>query len=79
MTTKSKRGANARIDRRPFVAELLGQREGALVVPGLGSPTWDSTPSSRQSSSVPRRPETGDGAWNETPFSRQTMRGAYAS
>ena len=32
---------NARIERRPFVAELMKLRNGALVVPGLGSPTWD--------------------------------------
>jgi phosphonopyruvate decarboxylase len=30
-----------KIQRRPFVAELLKRRNGALVVPGLGSPTWD--------------------------------------
>ncbi len=30
-----------RIKRRPLVAELLKMRGGALVVPGLGSPTWD--------------------------------------
>jgi thiamine pyrophosphate-dependent acetolactate synthase large subunit-like protein len=30
-----------KLARRPFVAELLKQRDGALVVPGLGSPTWD--------------------------------------
>src|SRR5882672_7381600 len=30
-----------KISRRPFVAALLAQREGALVIPGLGSPTWD--------------------------------------
>ena len=30
-----------KINRRPFVAALLAQREGALVIPGLGSPTWD--------------------------------------
>ncbi len=29
------------IQRRPFVADLLARRNGALVVPGLGSPTWD--------------------------------------
>jgi thiamine pyrophosphate-dependent acetolactate synthase large subunit-like protein len=29
------------IQRRPFVAALMKQRNGALVVPGLGSPTWD--------------------------------------
>ena len=30
-----------KIQRRTFVAELLNQRRNALVVPGLGSPTWD--------------------------------------
>lgn len=30
-----------KLARRPLVAELLKQRDGALVVPGLGSPTWD--------------------------------------
>jgi thiamine pyrophosphate-dependent acetolactate synthase large subunit-like protein len=30
-----------KIQRRPFVADLLARRNGALVVPGLGSPTWD--------------------------------------
>ena len=30
-----------RIQRRPFVADLLSRRNGALIVPGLGSPTWD--------------------------------------
>jgi thiamine pyrophosphate-dependent acetolactate synthase large subunit-like protein len=30
-----------KINRRPFVAALLAKREGALVIPGLGSPTWD--------------------------------------
>jgi len=30
-----------KINRRPFVAALLAQRDGALVIPGLGSPTWD--------------------------------------
>lgn len=29
------------LDRRDFTAALLAKREGALVVPGLGSPTWD--------------------------------------
>jgi thiamine pyrophosphate-dependent acetolactate synthase large subunit-like protein len=29
------------IQRRPFVAELLKMRGDTLVVPGLGSPTWD--------------------------------------
>ncbi|MDQ8728315.1 thiamine pyrophosphate-dependent enzyme [Bradyrhizobium sp. LHD-71] len=30
-----------KINRRPFVATLLAQRGNALVIPGLGSPTWD--------------------------------------
>ena len=30
-----------KIQRRQFVADLLAQRDGALVIPGLGSPTWD--------------------------------------
>jgi thiamine pyrophosphate-dependent acetolactate synthase large subunit-like protein len=30
-----------KIQRRPFVAELLRHRGDALIVPGLGSPTWD--------------------------------------
>jgi thiamine pyrophosphate-dependent acetolactate synthase large subunit-like protein len=30
-----------RIHRRPLVAELLQRRGDALIVPGLGSPTWD--------------------------------------
>jgi len=30
-----------KIQRGPFVAELLKHRGDALVVPGLGSPTWD--------------------------------------
>jgi len=38
--TLAARTAN-RIQRRAFVAELLAQRDGALVIPGLGSPTWD--------------------------------------
>lgn len=29
------------LQRRPLVADILGARQGALVVPGLGSPTWD--------------------------------------
>ena len=29
------------LDRRTFTAAVLGARDGALVVPGLGSPTWD--------------------------------------
>lgn len=43
MATKStsKPATNTRIERRPFVKELLSLRKGALVVPGLGSPTWD--------------------------------------
>jgi thiamine pyrophosphate-dependent acetolactate synthase large subunit-like protein len=30
-----------KIARRPFMAELLAHRDNALVVTGLGSPTWD--------------------------------------
>lgn len=30
-----------KIQRRKFVADLLAQRGNALVIPGLGSPTWD--------------------------------------
>jgi phosphonopyruvate decarboxylase len=30
-----------KIARRPFVAELLAKRGDALIVCGLGSPTWD--------------------------------------
>jgi thiamine pyrophosphate-dependent acetolactate synthase large subunit-like protein len=30
-----------KIPRRPLVAELLARRGGALIVCGLGSPTWD--------------------------------------
>lgn len=30
-----------KIQRRQFVADLLAKRNGALVIPGLGSPTWD--------------------------------------
>ena len=30
-----------KIQRRPFVAELLKHRGTALIVTGLGSPTWD--------------------------------------
>ena len=33
--------ASNKIQRRPFVAALLAARGNALVVPGLGSPTWD--------------------------------------
>ena len=45
MTTKGKsgetHGGNERISRREFVAELMKARGDTLVVPGLGSPTWD--------------------------------------
>ena len=34
------KGSN-KIQRRQFVSDLLAKRDGALVVPGLGSPTWD--------------------------------------
>ena len=30
-----------KIPRRPFMADLLAHRGNALIVPGLGSPTWD--------------------------------------
>lgn len=33
--------ASNKLARRAFVAELLKQRDGTLVVPGLGSATWD--------------------------------------
>jgi len=33
--------ASNKIQRRPFVADLLSKRGNALVIPGLGSPTWD--------------------------------------
>lgn len=33
-------GSN-KIQRRAFVSDLLANRDGALVVPGLGSATWD--------------------------------------
>lgn len=33
-------GSN-KLQRRAFVAELLKHRDGALIIPGLGSPTWD--------------------------------------
>ena len=29
------------LQRRPFTKAVLDARDGALVVPGLGSPTWD--------------------------------------
>lgn len=38
----AKSGATSnKLQRRPFVTELLKHRGGALVVPGLGSATWD--------------------------------------
>jgi phosphonopyruvate decarboxylase len=40
MSAQSKVAPN-KIARRPFVAELLEQRGTALIVSGLGSPTWD--------------------------------------
>ncbi len=42
-TDKRKPGtpSSNKIARRPFVTELLSSRGGALVVTGLGSPTWD--------------------------------------
>ena len=33
--------ASNKIDRRTFVAEILKHRGNGVVVPGLGSPTWD--------------------------------------
>jgi phosphonopyruvate decarboxylase len=33
--------APSKIARRPFMAELLGHRGNALIVTGLGSPSWD--------------------------------------
>ncbi len=33
--------ASNRIHRRKLVAELMKRRNGAIVVPGLGSPNWD--------------------------------------
>jgi thiamine pyrophosphate-dependent acetolactate synthase large subunit-like protein len=42
MSTPSKpRAVPNKLQRRPFVAELLRHRGDTLVVPGLGSPTWD--------------------------------------
>ncbi len=41
MTTTSSTPASNKIQRRAFVAELLKRRGNALVIPGLGSPTWD--------------------------------------
>lgn len=40
-TPKANAPAPNKIQRRPFVSDLLKLRNGALVVPGLGSPTWD--------------------------------------
>jgi thiamine pyrophosphate-dependent acetolactate synthase large subunit-like protein len=34
-------GTPNKIARRPFMAELLAHRGDALIVTGLGSPTWD--------------------------------------
>ena len=39
--TRTPHKTSNRIQRRPLMADLLARREGALVVPGLGSPTWD--------------------------------------
>jgi len=39
--TRAPHKSSNRIQRRPFMADLLARRGGALVVPGLGSPTWD--------------------------------------
>lgn len=40
--TPAKRTAGSnKIERRAFVADLLSHRGNGLVVPGLGSPTWD--------------------------------------
>jgi thiamine pyrophosphate-dependent acetolactate synthase large subunit-like protein len=39
--TRTPHKSSNRIQRRPFMADLLARRAGALVVPGLGSPTWD--------------------------------------
>ncbi len=42
MTTSSTtRSGSNKIQRRPFVADLLSRRGNTLVIPGLGSPTWD--------------------------------------
>ena len=40
MTRRPDKSSN-RIKRRPFVADLLSRRGSALVIPGLGSTTWD--------------------------------------
>lgn len=39
--TKSESSRSNKISRRLFVAKLMEKRNGALIVPGLGSPTWD--------------------------------------
>ena len=39
--TRTPHKSSNRIQRRPFMADLLSRRGDALVVPGLGSPTWD--------------------------------------
>lgn len=39
-TPKSTAASN-RLNRRKLVAELMARRNGTLLVPGLGSPTWD--------------------------------------
>ncbi|MGH8430807.1 MAG: thiamine pyrophosphate-dependent enzyme [Solimonas sp.] len=41
MTTSTSKAAKPGIDRRKFVAELLTQLPDALVVSGLGSPSYD--------------------------------------
>lgn len=41
MTTSTSKPANPGLDRRKFVAELLKQFPDALVVSGLGSPSYD--------------------------------------
>ncbi len=40
-TNRTSASGSNKIQRRPFVAELLKRRGDTLVVPGLGSPTWD--------------------------------------
>jgi thiamine pyrophosphate-dependent acetolactate synthase large subunit-like protein len=41
MSTPAVDRTSNRIQRRAFMAELLSHRGSALVIPGLGSPTWD--------------------------------------
>ncbi len=41
MSKASATPASNRIHRRKLVAELMQRRNGAIVVPGLGSPNWD--------------------------------------